>query len=131
MKKLIIISCLMLIFSISSFAQSLSKFSDDEIARIKFSVHLITYDTANAFDNAKGEAYYKMIITAFSENLVIPNFVPTELTVNDKNKIEKFIQELKELKQNPFSWEILYEKETQYLIWLDKVSRRHTKYKLM
>ncbi len=130
MKKSIIISSLVLFFSIFCFAQSSKVFSDDEIVRIKFSVHLFTYDTTNTFDNARGEAYYNLIISAFSENLVISDFVPSELTLNDKSVIENLMQELKALKQNPPSWESLFEKETQYLIWLDKVSRRQTKYKV-
>jgi len=129
MKKPIVLSMLMLIFSSSFFAQSSSKFTDDEIARIKFSVHLITYDTVSAFDNAMGEAYYTMLINSFSDNLIIPNFIPSELTFNDRYKIKRFIQQLKKIKQNPDSWKSLYEKQTQYLIWIDKVTRRHSKYK--
>lgn len=130
MKKSIIISSLVLIFNISSFAQSSNKFSNDEIARMKFSVHLITYDTISAFDNAQGEAFFQMAVDAFTNNAHIPNFIPSDLTANDRNKIDKFIQQLKEIKQNPPTWENLYERQTQYLIWVDKVTRRHSKYKI-
>ncbi|MCD6366638.1 MAG: hypothetical protein J7L46_03760, partial [Bacteroidales bacterium] len=106
-----------------------TKFTDDETARIKFSVHLITYDTTNTFESAKGEAYYKIVLNAFNEELIIPNFIASDIPSKDKVKINKFIQQLKEIKQNPLTWSELYDKETQYLIWYDKVTRRHTKYK--
>ena len=121
---------LMLIFSNGIFAQSSTKFTDDETARIKFSVHLITYDTTNTFESAKGEAYYKMVLNAFNEELIIPNFIASDIPSKDKVKIDKFIQQLKEIKQNPLTWSELYDKETQYLIWYDKVTRRHSKYKV-
>ena len=128
MKKIFLLSMLLLFISNNFFAQS-SKFTDDEMARIKFSVHLFTYDTANAFDNARGEAYYTMLISAFKNNLTIPSFIPSDLSFNDKTKTEKLIQYLKGIKQNPPTWQELYQKQTQYLIWKDKVTRRHTKYK--
>lgn len=129
MKKSIILSLLMLIFSSSFFAQSTNKFTDDEIARIKFSVHLITYDTVSKFDNADGEAYYTMVINSFKENLTIPQFNPSQLTIHDKTKTEKYIQLLKQNKQNPPLWEELFRKQTEYLIWLDKALSRKSKYR--
>jgi len=129
MKKVIILSMLMLIISNGIFAQSSNKFTNEEIARIKFSVHLITYDTVSCFETAKGEAYYTMVINMFKNNLVVPDFFPSDITSADKNKIDVLIQQLKKVKQNPPTWESLYERQTKYLMWLDKVMRKQSKYK--
>jgi len=56
MKKQIISLISILVISTSVFAQSTDIFTSDEIARIKFSVHLVTYDTIGGWDNATGEA---------------------------------------------------------------------------
>lgn len=129
MTKQLIFLFLGLVVSNIFFAQSSDIFTQDEITRIKFSVHLITYDTIAAFDNADGEAYYNIVISSFQENLSIPQLAFSTLTSHDKAKIERIIQQLNELKQNPPSWNDLFDRQTQYLIWLDKVSRRHSKYK--
>lgn len=129
MKKLIILSIFTLFITNDFFAQSANKFTNDEKARIQFSVHLITYDTISAFDNAKGEAYYTMLINVFTENLAFPDFIPSELTSNDRNKIEGIIQQLEGIKQNPPTWESLYKKQTEFLIWIDIVTRKRSKYK--
>ena len=121
--KLIII---LFIISNSLFAQTLTP---DEISRVKFSVHLITYDTINNFESAIGEAYYNIIINSFIENLSIPQFSLSNLTIHDDMEIDKFIKQLNNVKQHPPTWEELLIKQTQYLIWLDKVTRRQTKYK--
>ncbi len=129
MKKSIVLSLLMLIFSSGFFAQSANDFTDDEIARIKFSVHLITYDTVSKFDSPQGEAYYTMVINAFKENLTFPQFNASQITVHDKTKTEKYIQLLNQTKQNPPSWEELFRRQTEYLIWRDKALRKKSKYR--
>lgn len=102
---------------------------DDKMARISFAVHLITYDTISAFESAKGEAYYKMLIDAFSKNATTPDFMPSDLSSHDRNKINKIILH-RAIKSNPPSWNEPYRQETQYLIWKDKVIRRRSKYKI-
>lgn len=129
MIKQFIFSLLMLFISHGVFSQSSGTFTGDEIARIKFSVHLITYDTVGTFDNAAGEAYYTLVITSFKENLSIPQFTLSSLTLNDKTKTDRFIQLLNQIKQNPPTWDDLLTRQTQYLIWLDKISHRKSKYK--
>jgi len=99
---------------------------DDKMARISFAVHLITYDTISAFESAKGEAYYKMLIDAFSKNATTPDFMPSDLSSHDRNKIILY----RAIKSNPPSWNEPYRQETQYLIWKDKVIRRRSKYKI-
>jgi hypothetical protein len=111
-------------------AQSSDKFTSDEIARIKFSVHLMTYDTIGGWDNAAGEAYYTLIINSFNENLIIPEFTSSNITIRDKTQINEIIQSLNELKRNPPSWNDLLEKQTEYLLYLDRVMRRRSKYKV-
>jgi hypothetical protein len=51
------------------------------------------------------------------------------LTPNDKAITDRIIQLLNQLKQNPPPWDELLKGETEYLIWLDKISRRQSKYK--
>lgn len=130
MKTQIIFFSIILFFSNSIFAQSsVTTLTDDEIARIKFSVHLITYDTVSKFDNATGEAYYTMVLNSFKENLTIPQFNTSLLTVNDKAKTEKYIQLLSQSKQNPPTWEELLRKQTEYLMWRDKALHKKSKYR--
>jgi len=90
---------------------------------------MITYDTVGTFDNAAGEAYFNLVISSFKENLTIPEFSFSPFTEADKNKIERIIQMLEQLKKNPPSWDDLLIKQTQYLFWLDKVTRKKSKYK--
>jgi len=126
MKILYLIS--ILFFSTSIFAQSQVSFTNDEIARIKFAVHLITYDTIGGWENAAGEAYYSIVISSFNENLTIPD-INSNFTVKDKNQIDEVIRQLNMLKQSPPTWNSLLKKQTQYLIWLDRALRKKTKYK--
>jgi hypothetical protein len=120
---------LMVLFSTSIFAQSLDSYSTDEVARMKFAVHLITYDTIGGWENAAGEAYYNIIISSFKENCSIPDISSINFTVKDKIQISVIVEQLNALKQNPPSWDELLRKETQYLIYLDRALRRNTKYK--
>lgn len=129
MKKQIIFLVLTLIISSGVFAQSSNTFTQDEIARINFSIHLITYDTINSFDNAAGEAYYTIVLNSFKENLSIPQLTSSTITANDKAKTEKLIQQFNQITQNPPTWNDLFTKQTQYLIWLDKALRKRSKYK--
>lgn len=110
-------------------AQSTAELSEDEKTRIRFGIHLLTYDTVGTFDNAVGEAYYNLVIYSFKENLTIPQFSFSPFTVNDKSKIERIIQQFNQLKMNPPLWDDLLIKETQYMIWLDKVTHKKSKYK--
>ena len=129
MKNQLISIIIFLVFSTIVFAQSSDTFTQDEVARLKFSVHLITYDTIGGFDNAAGEAYYTMTINSFKEDLIIPQLTLSNITANDKAKTDNIIQQLNEQKQNPPTWDDLFAKQTQYLIWKDKVMRRSSKYK--
>ncbi|MFH2141606.1 MAG: hypothetical protein ABIJ97_04230 [Bacteroidota bacterium] len=128
MKKIIALSLFVLIICNSFFAQSSGTLTEDEKTRIILTIPLITYDTMGNFENAAGEAYFNLVIASFKEYLIIPQFTCT-LTPKDKTKIEKFIQQLNEVKHNPPSWDELFTKQTQYLIWFDKISRRQSKYK--
>lgn len=130
MKKQIISLISIVVISTSVFAQSKEIISSDEIARIKFAVHLVTYDTIPKWDNAVGEAYYTIIINSFNENLTIPVLTSSNITINDMAKIDEIIRQLNELKQNPPTWDELLKKQTQYLIWLDKTIRRSSKYRI-
>ncbi|MDD3688391.1 MAG: hypothetical protein PHE56_16725 [Bacteroidales bacterium] len=120
---------LMILFSTSIIAQSIDSYSTDEVARMKFAVHLITYDTIGGWENAAGEAYYNIIISSFKENCSIPDITSINFTDKDKYQISVIIGQLNALKQNPPSWDELMRKETQYLIYLDRALRRNTKYK--
>ena len=122
MKKMFFFLLFSIFISNNIFAQQMLS-TDDKMARISFAVHLITYDTISAFESAKGEAYYKMLIDAFSKNAIIPDFMPSDLSSHDRNKINKIILQLRAIKSNPPSWDELYRQETQYLIWKDKVTR--------
>ena len=119
----------MLFIRISVFSQSTGKFTDDEKTRIKFAVHLVTYDTISSFDNAAGEAYYNLVLNSFKETLGFPKITTSSLTLNDKTKTDIFIQQPNQLKQNPPTWDELFKRETEYLVWLDKISRKKSKYK--
>ncbi|MFA5782296.1 MAG: hypothetical protein WC868_08505 [Bacteroidales bacterium] len=129
MIKQFIFSLLMLFISNGIFSQSSGTFTEDEKVRIKLAVHFITYDTVGTFDNAAGEAYYTLVITSFKENLSIPQFTLSSMTPNDKTKTDRFIQLLNQIKQNPPTWDDLLTRQTQYLLWLDKISHRKSKYK--
>lgn len=131
MKKQMMSLICILVLSANLFAQSTEIFTSDEIARIKFAVHLLTYDTLGKWDNAAGEAYYTIVISSFNENLSIPEITSSKITISDKSKIDDIISQLNELKQNPPSWDDLLRKQTQYLIWLDKALRRSSKYKMI
>lgn len=130
MKKQIILLIIALAFCNSFFAQSTDKLTQDEIARVKFSIHLITYDTIGSFESAAGEAYYKLVLRSFEENLTIPQMSLTNITANDKAITESIIQRLNDSKKNPPTWDELLVKETEYLKWFDKVTRRQSKYKI-
>lgn len=123
------LSALLLLISNNIFAQSSGTLSEDEKVRIKLAVHLITYDTVGGFDNAAGEAYYTLVIASFKENLSIPQIKLSSLTQNDKAKTDGIIKLLNQIKQNPPTWDELLTKQTQYLIWLDKITRRKSIYK--
>lgn len=128
-KAIFLFSAGMLFISNGIFSQSSGTLTEDEKTRIKLAVPLITYDTVGAFDNASGEAYYNLVIASFKENLSIPQFTPASLTPNDKNTIDRYIQLLNQLKQNPPTWDNLLIRQTQYQIWLDKASHKKSKYK--
>jgi hypothetical protein len=131
MKKYFFLSLLLLVASnVVVFSQTSGKLNEDEITRVKFNVHLITYDTVGAFDNAAGESYYLLVLNSFKENLSIPQFAKPNLTEKDKNKIEIIIQQLNKAKQNPPTWDDLFANETKYLIWKDKVTHKKSKYKV-
>lgn len=110
-------------------AQSRNELNEDEKARIKFAIHLLTYDTLGAFDNAAGKSCFNLIIYSFKENLIIPEFSFSPFTENDKNKIQNIIQMLEQVKKNPPSWDDLLIRETQYLIWFDKMTHKKSEYK--
>ena len=129
MKKQCLFSLLLLFSSISVFSQSSGTFTEDEKTRMQLAVHLITYDTIGAFDNAAGEAYYTLVLNSFKQTFSFPKCNTSSLTANDKAKTDGIIQMLNQLRQNPPTWDELLARETQYLIWLDNVSRRHSKYK--
>ena len=128
MKKQFIFA-LLLFISVSVFSQTAGKLTEDEKTRIKFAVHLVTYDTVGSFENAEGEAYYNLVLNSFKNDLSIPQFTKLSLTSKDKTQTDRIIQLLNQLKQNPPSWDELLARETQYLIWLDKISHRQSKYK--
>jgi hypothetical protein len=130
MKMKIIYLISILFFSISAFAQSANSYTNDEIARMKFAVHLITYDTIGGWENAAGEAYYNIVISSFNENLTIPEISSSNFTVKDKSQVDEIIRQLNMLKQNPPTWDDLLKGQTKYLIYLDRALRRNTKYKM-
>ena len=129
MKKQFFLAFLMLSISYNIFSQSSGTINEDEKTRIKLAVHLITYDTIGGFDNAAGDAYYSLVLSSFRENLYIPQLSSSVISFNDKTKIEKIIQLLSLMKQNPPSWDDLFLKQTQYLIWLDKATHKKSIYK--
>ena len=129
MKNIIFSSLLALFISQGVFSQSVKTLSIDEIARVKFSLHLINYDNLPVFDNASGEAYYNIINSSFLENLIIPELTTTTLTENDRSIIDKQIQLLNASIQNPLAWDYLMELEIQYLLWVDRTQHKQSKYK--
>jgi len=118
-----------LLFSKNGFSQS-DKLTPDQEARIKFSIHLITYDTISSFENVLGESYYKLLVYSFSDNLSIPEIERNQFTANDKKIIENAIFKLNEVKKNPPTWNELLIKEAEYLKWIDISQRKKSKYKI-
>jgi len=132
MKNILFASLLMIFFAQSSWAQSINntnKLTDDEVARVKFSVHLINYQNPPAFDNASGEAYYNVVNASFSQSLTIPSFTITGLTDHDKEIVNQRIELLSGSMANPLSWEHLWQLEAQYLSWVDKAIHKVSAYK--
>lgn len=130
MKKYCFLFLLFLLFiSNSVISQTTKALTDDETARVKYAVHLITYDTVGGFDNAAGDAYYHMVIQSFEQYLIIPECNKANITGSDKTKIEKYIQLLNQAKQNPPTWDDLLIRETEYYKWLDKVRHKKSIYK--
>jgi len=132
MKNKYINSAIFLLIVFSSnlvFAQSKEKYTDDENARIKFAVHLVTYDTIGSFDNALGEATCKLLVFSFLENQICPKIDFAKLSSNDMSVIKKYINSFDAIKNNPPTWDELLLKETQYQIWLDASQHRKSKYK--
>jgi hypothetical protein len=130
MKKYFFFSLFLLLASNGVvFSQSSGKLTEDESARVKFNIHLITYDTIGNFDNAADEAYYNLVMSSFKENLSIPQFSKVNLTEKDKVKIEMVVKLLNQSKLNPPTWDELYTKETTFLVWRDKVTHKKSIYK--
>ena len=128
MKKILTTSLALSLFCSMSIAQNRT-YSSDEVARLKASVDLITYDTIPTFENAAGEAYYGLVIKSFKENLSIPEFTFAPMTAADKAIVDHCINQLNSIKDAPPTWDDLLIRQTQYYIWLDKSQHKKSKYK--
>lgn len=128
MKKLIVLSAIIL-GATYGFAQNSNVLSPDEQVRVKQSIHLITYDTIGHFESALGEAYYQVVLNAFSETLEIPHMDKSGLTAHDQAKIEMLIEKFEALIENPPSWEEILAGETKFVIYKDKAFHRTPTYK--
>ena len=115
----------LLIISNNCFSQNLS---EDEKMRVKYSVHLVTYDTVSTFDNSQGEANFKLLLFTFSEEQFIPEIEFNLVSKNDQEIIQKHIDIFKAIKTNPPTWQELLRKESEYLKWIDASQRRKSKY---
>lgn len=132
MKNILFASLLMIFFAQASWAQSINStnnLTEDEMARVKFSVHLINYQNPPVFDNASGEAYYNIVNASFEQNLTIPTFTITGLTDHDKEIVKQRIELLSGSMANPLTWEHLWQLETQYLNWVDRATHKVSVYK--
>ena len=129
MKKIVIILLGANFIFQGIFAQQLKgQFSDDQKARIKFSVHLINYATPPTFKSPEGEAAYNLINFSFMENQLIPAINLEVLNSEDKAIMVNHISLLEQAKTNTLSWEQLMKLEVQYLNWIDRAQRRNSKY---
>src|SRR5688572_13782702 len=96
MKNIIFSSLFALLMAQGAIAQSItntnSKLTDDEVARVKFALHLINYQTPVNFDNAVGQAYYNVVNASFSANLTIPTVTVEGLTEHDRSIIATHVE---------------------------------------
>jgi hypothetical protein len=115
-----------LLISDKSYSQNLT---EDEEMRVKYSVHLVTYDTVSAFDNSLGEAYFKLLVFTFAEEQIIPEINFQLLSDNDRKILQNHVEKFNIIKANPPAWEELLLKEAEYLKWIDASQRRQSKYK--
>jgi hypothetical protein len=131
MKTRFFISFFLLTFLHNSFSQTsneLNRLTEDEIARVKFSVHLMNYQNPPSFDNALGDALYNIVKSSFTENLSIPELTTDGITAHDQTIINGYIELLKGAAKNPLSWNQLFQLETQYLIWWDRANHKVSRY---
>lgn len=116
---------MLLLISNNSYSQNLTA---DEETRVKYSVHLVTYDTVASFDNSLGEAYFKLLLFTFTEKQYIPEIDIKLLSERDKKIIQNHIDIFNAIKTNPPTWQELVRKESDYLKWIDVSQRRRSKY---
>jgi hypothetical protein len=132
MKKLIFAGLLVVFLAQGAIAQSITNtktLTYDEVARVKFSVHLIDYQTPPSFDNALGQAYYNVVKTSFSENLIIPNVDITGMTDHDREIVNQYIELLNGAMISPLTWDHLLQLEAQYMNYLDRTTHKVSIYK--
>src|SRR5688572_29354973 len=131
MKNIIFAGLLMVFLAQGALAQSIAntKLTEDEATRVKFSVHLIDYQTPPVFDNAVGQAYYNVVKTSFSENLTIPTVNITGMTEHDKEIVNQYIELLNGAMTTPLTWDHLLQLETQYQNWVDRTTHKVSIYK--
>ncbi len=122
----IILASLILCFS-SVNGQS-SDLTQDELARLSFSVHLLTYDTVSAFESSLGEAYFQTMIHGY-ENGVKATLDLTGITPKDKRKIADYQARLEALRANIPTWNQLLKLEDAYQKYLDRSQSKQSKYK--
>ena len=107
-------------------AQS-SERTADELARLEFSVHLLTYDTVSAFQTSLGEAYFHTMLHAFKSGLS-PDIDLTSIVEKDKEKLMDYRARLDALLADPPTWDQLVRLEDNYRKYLDKSLTKRSKY---
>ena len=128
MKKTILLVLFALACCRVSIAQNKKELTLDERSRIKFAMHLLTYDTISRFTSAKGEAVYQILWANFQETQSLPKQNLSDLSEHDKVLIQEQVDRLNKLSDAPPSWSDLILQEEKFLLWKDRLTRRHSKY---
>lgn len=116
-----------MVFASTSVNAQSSELNQDELARLSFSVHLLTYDTVSAFESSLGEAYFQTMIHAY-ENGIKPEMSLTGISGKDQAKILDYQTRLEALRTNPPTWNELVKLEDAYRKFVDRRLSRKSKY---
>lgn len=113
----------------TALSQTKNDLNPDEMARLKFSVHLVTYDRTESFESALGEAYFQTMIFAFENTGALPELSLAGIPSHDLQLIEKYSSKLTAVKSNIPEWSFLLTMEAQYQKWLDSTLSKVSRFK--
>lgn len=105
--------------------------TDDLLMRASYASFYIEETQESFFSGYRtpyGEACAHIILKKFRDLLPLPETKSLTVDFMDKQKIEKLVEKLNQLRENPPTWEEIFLLEEQRLIQWDKAIRQKSKY---